>query len=97
MRCPEPPPLMPGFPLSPSLTPLQQPRSPTPLYPWLPSAPTASVLYGSPILFASIWTVGESKATVIIMGSFGSGADLGGIKVLRAVGGGAPCLAGSIV
>src|SRR5271165_5654987 len=88
---------MPGDPEPPG--PMPGPGSPSPIPgpPLFPSAPLRSALDGSPIDAGSIWITGESNATVIAIGSFGSGSDFGGMNVRGPVGGGAPLRAGSSV
>ena len=87
--------LMPGGPEPPGPIPGPSGRLPIVIPPLSPKSPASSWLDGSPMADSSIWIVGESNATVMGIGNFGCGAVLGGMKVRCAVGGGAPCRAGS--
>src|SRR5579883_144469 len=71
--------------------------SPIPLWPRIPNAPAMNRLFGSPIAAGSTSIVGESNATVIGCGNFGSETEFGGMNVRCAMGGGAPCRAGGDV
>jgi hypothetical protein len=48
-------------------------------------------------MFALVFSIGMSKAMVMGSASFGWSLEAGGMNVLRATGGGEPCLAGSAV